>query len=253
MRSISTGLWMLAGLAAAGMALPGTAGAQDLGGGWSGQFTLYGWIPSIGGSQQGRDGEPLVDLDSQDVLSSLDAAFMGAAEFRKGNFTLLLDAVYADLSADGTWVQDRVKTDVGTQLGVYSVAAAYRVYELDRRAVDLYAGARFFDTSLGFGIATDERGRSRDIDLSWGDPIVGVRGTLPLSERWSLSGFADIGGFDADTDLSWELYGAANYAFADRWVGVLGYRYMSILYEASDRATLDLAVQGPVIGVTYKF
>ncbi|MER2508522.1 MAG: hypothetical protein ABTQ27_07145 [Amaricoccus sp.] len=250
-RSILTGLAMITGLTAAVLALP--AQAQGLGNGWSGQFTLYGWIPSISGSQQGRDGEPLIDLDSQSILSALDGAFMGAAEFRKDKFTLLLDAVYADLSADGNWVQDRVKTSAGTQLGVYTVAAAYRVYELDRRAVDLYAGSRFFDTSLSFGIATDNRGVSRDADLSWADPIVGIRGTLPLSEKWSLSGFADVGGFDADTDMSWELFGAANYAFADRWAGVLGYRYMSILYEASDRAKLDLAVQGPVIGVTYKF
>ena len=54
------------------------------------------------------------------------------------------------------------------------------------------------------------------------------------------------------SDLSWEVYGGANYAFADPWAGTIGYRYMSILYEA-DKATLDIDVQGPVLGITYKF
>ena len=56
---------------------------------------------------------------------------------------------------------------------------------------------------------------------------------MPLSERWTVSGFADVGGFDGSSDLSWEVYGGANYAFAERWAGTIGYRYMSILYEAT--------------------
>ena len=94
---------------------------------------------------------------------------------------------------------------------------------------------------------------SRDTSVDWVDPIVGVRGAIALSERWTLSGFTDVGGFDGSSDLSWEVYGGANYAFAERWAGAIGYRYMSILYEASERATLDIEVQGPVLGITYKF
>jgi opacity protein-like surface antigen len=220
--------------------------------GWNGKFMLYGWLPVINGKQQGPDGEPLVDLNANDVLSRLDMAFMGAAEIRKDRWGLLLDAIYVDLSNEGEWLQGRVTTDTGVKLGMYTVAAAYRVYE-DKGFVDVYGGGRYFDTTLSFGIATDNRGRDREVGLNWGDPIVGVRGGWPLSHRWSLAGFGDVGGFDGASDLSWELYAGANYDFSDHWQGTIGYRYLSVLYQASDRAKIDLTIQGPLFGIAYTF
>lgn len=228
------------------------APAEDWTQGWSGKFTLYGWLPVINGSQEGRDGEPLVDLNTSDVLSRLDMAFMGAGELRKDRWSLLLDAVYVDLSSDGEWAQGRVKTSSGVKLGMYTVAAAYRVYE-DKGFVDLYGGGRYFNTTTTFGIATDRRGRNGEVKLDWADPIVGVRGGWPIGERWSLAGFGDVGGFDGSSDLSWELYGGANYDFSDHWQGTIGYRYLSVLYQATDRAKIDLSIQGPLFGVSYKF
>jgi opacity protein-like surface antigen len=244
------------------ISLGGTASAQqaavaqplpDWSAGWTGQATIYAWIPSVNGAQQGPDGEPLVDLNQNDVLSRLDMAFMGAAELRKDKWGLLLDIVYADLSNDGAWLQERVTTSTGIKLGVYSLAAAYRVYDADRSFADVYAGARYFASTLTFDIASRNLGRNVKATLDWADPIVGVRGATPLGGRWTVSGFADVGGFDGSSDLSWEVYGGANYAFSQHWAGTIGYRYMSILYEASDRAKLDIDVQGPVFGVTYKF
>lgn len=242
----ATALVVLAALAA-------PASAQQASG-WTGQATIYGWIPAINGAQEGRDGEPIIDLDQQGVLSRLDMAFMGAAEIRKDRFGLLLDVVYTDFSNDGEWVQGRLQTETGLRLGMYSVAAAYRVHDAGATFVDLYAGARFFDTKLSFDFSTPNfDARDRDTSLDWADPIVGVRGAMPLSGDWSVSGFADVGGFDARDDLSWEVYGGVNYALTDAWAATLGYRYMSILYQATDRAKLDIDIQGPVLGITYAF
>ncbi len=243
------------GTVALSFGLAGAASAQvvDWTQGWSGQATLYAWIPSITGAQQAPDGEPLVNLDNADVLDAIDMAFMGAAEVRKGKFGFLFDAVYADLSQKGTWVQGRLDTKVETKLGFYTAAAFYRAHESERGFVDVYGGVRYFDTSTTFEANTVQNNRSLTADISWTNGIVGIRGGIPLSEKWSLSGFADVGGFDAKSDLSWEVYGGANYAFAENWAATLGYRYLSITYAASDLATLDIDVQGPLIGVTYKF
>ena len=253
MRATLQRLLPAAGLALLGLA-PAAASAQvaDWTQGWSGQATLYAWLPSINGSQQGRDGEPLVDLNTNGVLSRLDMAFMGAAVLQKDRWSLLFDAVYVDLSNDAEWLQGNLQTKTGTRIGMYTLAAAYRVYD-DKGFVDLYGGGRYFNTTLSFGIATDNRGLNREVNVDWADPIVGVRGGWPLGQRWSLAGFADVGGFDGSSDLSWELYGGANYDFTDRWQGTVGYRYLSVLYQASNRATLDLDVQGPLFGITYKF
>ncbi|MFO1106937.1 MAG: hypothetical protein U1E34_12615 [Amaricoccus sp.] len=220
--------------------------------GWTGKFTLYGWLPVINGAQQGRDGQPLVNLDTSDVLSRLDMAFMGAADISKGRWSLLLDAVYVDLSSQGDWAQGHVRTDSGVQLGMYTVAAAYRVYE-DKGFVDVYGGGRYFNSTTTFGIATDRHGRDGEVKLDWADPIVGARVGWPINERWSLAGFGDVGGFDGASDLSWELYAGANYNFTDHWQGTLGYRYLSVLYQATDRAKIDLTIQGPLVGISYQF
>jgi len=253
---------VLATLATAGLAtglLPTEVSAQvaDWTQGWSGQATLYGWFPTITGAQEGRDGRPIVDLDAEDILKALDFGFMGTAEVRNGKFGLLLDVVYVDLSQDGNGLfpqrPNALRTKVETKLTMFTLASAYRAYDAGQTFVDIYAGARWYDVDLTFDVRNDRFQFSRDASVDWVDPIVGVRGAIPLSERWTLSGFADIGGFDGSSDLSWEVYGGANYAFAERWAATIGYRYMSILYEASERATLDIEVQGPVLGITYKF
>jgi opacity protein-like surface antigen len=249
---------ILAAMATVGTALlwgaAGSAQTADWEQGWSGQATLYGWLPVINGSQEGPDGQPLVDLDSSDVLSALDMAFMGSAIIQRGKFGLLLDAVYADLGTDGSWVQNRVDTSTTTKLGMYTAAAMYRAYEDPKWFADVYAGARYFDTSIDFKIGTARLGQaSFSSDLTWTDFIVGVRGGVSLTDRWELTGFADYGGFDGSDNTSWQLYGGANYAFSDRWVGTLGYRYVSIEKRVNSRAALDIDMQGPLLGITYKF
>jgi opacity protein-like surface antigen len=238
--------------AAIGLLAAGAASAQTAG--WSGQATIYGWLPVINGSQEGPDGEPLIELDSADVLSALDMAFMGNAQFQRDRFGFFLDAVYAQLSTDGEWIQERVSTETKTRLGLYTAAVTWRVHEDARGFLDVYGGARHFDTRVEFEIGSANLGEaSFSKNLNWTDAIVGLRGRVNLNDRWSLNGFADYGGFDGADDQSWELYAGANYSFSHRWEGVLGYRYVSIQKKVTDRASLDIDLQGPVLGVTYKF
>ncbi len=235
---------------------PAAASAQvvDWTQGWSGQATLYAWLPVINGSQEGPQGQPIVNLSTSDVLSALDMAFMGNAQFRKDKFGIILDAVYARLTTDGTWIQNRVKTQTTTKLGFYTAALSYRVYDDPKGFVDIYGGARYFDTNIDFKIGTANLGSdSFSKSLTWTDGIVGLNGGLTLNDRWSLHGFADVGGFDGKSDTSWEVYGGANYAFSARWAGNLGYRYVSIQKQVTDRAALDITIQGPVFGITYLF
>lgn len=179
---------------------------------------------------------------------------MGSFELRKDRLGLLLDALYVDLGANADWVgRDHASVSTDTKVGMYTVAAAYRPYEGTRSSADVYAGWRFFDAGLDLGVATDARGRTVSTDLSWGDPILGIRGAYVLSDRWTLRAFLDVGGFDSASDLSWQAYSGAAYAFGEHWEALVGYRYLSILYAVTDRAKLDIDVQGPVFGINYRF
>lgn len=250
-------------VAAAAMATPDDARAQGLLEGWNqGSVTMYGWLPSMEGAQEGPDGDPFVELDSVDILDMLNFAFMGAGEIRRGRIGLAFDVEYADLSADGTARRtlvpgaDPTSAKVDTTMLLATGAVAYRFLEKDRTWVDVYGGLRAFDIDGDFTVrvpATNTRER-RSGSVNWVDGLVGLRGHAPLSERFSVTGFADAGGFGigSSSDLTWQVQGTVDYAFTDRVIGRLGYRYMSIDYDNSD-LTMDVDMYGPLIGVTWTF
>jgi opacity protein-like surface antigen len=253
-----------AAIVAAALIQPSATLAQDgILQGWDhGQVSIYGWLPGITGSQEAPDGQPFVDLDNADVLDALDMAFFGAAEIRKANWGLVFDFEYADLDQDGT--ADRalipgaepVSGSVGTTLAMTTGFAAYRFAESDRHIADVYAGIRAFNVEGRFSFDADALGYAfdRKSDVSWLDPIIGLRGHADLGRRFGVTGLADVGGFGIgdSSDLTWQVTGTLDYAFTDRIDGRIGYRYMSIDYDAPGLG-LDLDLYGPLVGVTWTF
>jgi hypothetical protein len=242
---------------------PDRAGAQNLFEGWTqGAVTIYGWVPGIEGAQEGPNGEPIVSLDSVGILDVLDFAFMGTAEIRRDRVGLVFDLEYADLGADGTARgaiipgAEPASASVDTTLLMATGAAAYRVVEEERAWLDVYGGLRFFNVDADFtaripalGFRTD---RSASVD--WVDGIVGLRGRAPLGDRLGVTGLVDVGGFGigSSSDLTWQVQATLDYSFTERFVGRLGYRYMSIDYDTSD-LKLDIDLSGPLVGVTWTF
>ena len=146
--------------------------------GWSGQATLYAWLPVINGSQEGPDGSPIVDLDTSDVLSALDMAFMGSAQFQKDKFGILLDAVYADLGTDGTWVQNRVKHRDRHQARLLHRRRSPTGSTTTPRASSTSTAAPATSTppSTSRSAPPTSAQASFSKSLNWTDAIIGVRG-----------------------------------------------------------------------------
>ena len=219
---------------------------------WHGQFTLYGWFPTIEGEQERKDGRPRVQIDAKDILEALDFAFMGAGEIRRDQIGFLFDVDYARLSSSGeTGDRIPISASIKTTVAFATAAAAWRFYERDRRFFETYSGIRAYNTEADFETSIGRFSRGVSASARWVDPIVGLRAFVPVTERFSVTAFGDVGGTSTD-ELSWELYGGLNYAFSDRWAGVLGYRYMSITHDANE-LSLDINLQGPLLGVTYVF
>jgi opacity protein-like surface antigen len=230
----------------ASLAVP--AWAQE----WHGQATIYGWFPVIEGEQEREDGEPRVQIDAKQVLEALDMAFMAAGEIRRDKLGFLFDVNYARLSSSGeTGDRIPVAANMKTTVSFATAAAAWRFYERERRFFEAYGGIRAYNTEASFQLQVGRFSPDFSASARWVDPIVGLRAFVPISERWSVTGFGDVGGTGGG-DYSWELYGGLNYAFSDRWAGVLGYRYMSITHDANE-LSLDVNLQGPLFGVTYMF
>lgn len=239
-----------------------TINAQDTSEGWSGRATLYGWFPAIQGTEKRADGSPIVDLGQSSVLDLLQGAFFGSIEARKGKTGFVLDLAYADLansgSANGPFIPgaNPASAEIGTKFLMATGFVSHRFYQENDQWVDAYGGLRYFDVDANFALSVPGLGFSanRSAASSWVDGIIGLRGHTSLSDRFGLTGMADIGGFGIgeSSNLSWQVIGTLDYSFSENVIGRLGYRFLSI-DKTSSNLSLDVDMFGPIIGLTWAF
>ena len=235
--------------------------ASQPAGPWFVRITPYAWLPSVSGNT--RDGStrgdrsiPSLSIDKNfsDILSDLDFAGMIVGTVRYERIGLLVDLDYVSLSVDGNLrgpFGTRYHTNFKALLA--TVGATARVVDEPKLGVDLLVGARI----VGLWVDSDFKGQGQ-LGLSRGfsdsativDGLVGVRASAELGDGFSLLGYADIGA--GNSDLTWQVLGAVEYSFSNSASGILGYRYLG--YDFGGHAPLDdLALYGPILGVTFRF
>lgn len=236
--------------------------AQNTSDGWSGQATIYGWLPGIQGTEERQDGSPVVDLGQSSILDSLQGAFFGTIEARKGKTGVFLDLAYANLGHDGSAKGSLIpgsgtaKATIGMKFLMGTGAVSHRFYEDGNVWIDGYGGVRYFDVNTDFTLNVPSVGfkTKKSAGASWFDAVIGVRAHTSLGDRFGLTGLADIGGFGIgnSSKLSWQLIGTLDYSFSENVIGRVGYRYLSVDKDSSD-LSLDIDMFGPMIGLTFKF
>ena len=140
-------------------------------------------------------------------------------------------------------------------------------------AIDLLAGARYWQPGgvpeirpdrhldLNGVVVSRKSGRlPAAANVDWVDPLVGFRVRHQLAPGQELVFRADVGGFDAGSQFSWNVLGAYSFAFAVRngvtYSGLLGYRALSADFEKGsgvNRYEWDVVQHGPVLGLTIGF
>ena len=235
------------------MLIAGPVAAQSPG--WSFAVSPYAWVPGITASVGTTWGTVGVTKSSSDVLSKLDLAFMGAFEARKGRWGLIADLFYADLSQSRAtplgvlFSQARIKVNASALSGY----AAYRVGQNERFTLDLMAGFRAnsldVNLSLSPGLLAAQRVRVRE---TWVDPLIGGRARVAITDRWFATAFADVGGFNAASDLTWQGLATVGYQFNERWSVQGGWRYVAIQKKMQGR-DVQTDFSGPLLGLTARF
>ena len=230
--------------------------ASTAAGPWFVRITPYAWLPSVSGSTRGTRRVPSlsIDKDFSDILSDLDFAGMIVGTVRYERVGLLVDLDYVSLGLDGNLSGPfRTKYHTDLEALVATVGATARVVDEPKLGVDLLVGARI----LGLWVDSDFKGQG-PAGLSRGfsdsativDGLVGVRAGVELGDGFSLVGYGDVGA--GNSDLTWQVLGAAEYSFSNSISGAIGYRYLG--YDFSGHAPLDdLALYGPILGVTIRF
>ena len=89
-------------------------------------------------------------------------------------------------------------------------------------------------------------------DKDWVDPYVGLRIQHPLAERWTLVGYADIGGFGVGSDFTWQTALGVSYDFSKTMSGKFGYRYLAVDYDKGG-FVYDMKTRGMYLGASIRF
>jgi opacity protein-like surface antigen len=91
---------------------------------------------------------------------------------------------------------------------------------------------------------------------SWVDPVVGLLGTFPITEKWEWDLRADIGGFGVGSDFAWQAMGTLRWKLRQNLDVVASYRYMEVDFEQSGNSGLlvyDMTNSGFGLGMTFRF
>jgi hypothetical protein len=225
---------------------------QDSSSEWKHSLVLYLLAPSIDGTVGVGPINGDIVIDRSTVLKSLDAGFLGVWAVEKGDWGVLLDVIYLDLSEAFHLPGGLIPGEFGnTQL----ITGLYGQYRLTN-SLQLMAGVMYTDVSLKLPPDGPPKLRYLKAGDSWADPVVGLRYAAPISDRWSFDGFGQVGGFGVSSDLVWQLTGSFSYRMTKRSHFLAGYRYMDFDYESGsgiDRFKFDVVEHGPALGFRINF
>jgi len=244
-------------------------GAQSAGAdprGWDFEVTPYLFASGLNGTAGVRGVRADVDASFSDIWDNLDLGLMGLFAAERGPWTLGFEGIYFKVgdqaSKTATGPQGRVAVsgavDVSSSVTVLQPSVMYRVLD-DGTKVDLVGALRYTRLSLDLDVkitATDPplvppgAGLNLNGSDSWIDAVVGARVIQPISDRWSLLGYVDVGA--GGSDLTYQIVAGANWDLNDRLTAKAGYRYVYWDYEDGG-VVWDLSASGPYLGLGITF
>lgn len=261
------------------LALGATAApAQDLtAGDWKFRAQIYGWFPSISGSSEfpASSGGSTAKIDFSDYMDSLQFAFMGTFEARKGRLGLLTDYIYLSFDADKAATRDLTLTGPLGQVSLpanasaavtvdmrgwaWSLLGTYSLAQSPQYEVQLLGGLRYFkiDTTLGWRLQGNVAalppstltGASTVKPDVW-DGVIGAKGRIRLGDgHWFAPYYVDVGA--GQSDLTWQAMGGIGYAFS--WGEIIGaYRHLDYSFGSGKRID-DLSFSGPAVSFGFRW
>ncbi len=243
MKAVKIGFFLLSSILITTGPLKVKAQDSDNNNDWQYALELYGWGASVGGSSASGSE---IDIELDDILDSLEFAFMGAARASKGKWLVGADVIYmaADSSGD---IAPGLRANVDVTNWIITPLVGYNVVDKGRGRLDVLAGARYLYMKADLGV--EPLGlRASDSRSNW-DAVIGVKGDLDLVQNWYLYGYLDIG--TGDSDLTWQ--GAAGIGYRFKWFSVnLDYRYLTWDFD-DNMAVDDLNISGPGLGFRFVF
>jgi hypothetical protein len=225
---------------------------------WQALVTPYLWMPWTGvGVNPSPERLPSKSgtIDFGQLVDHLSwVPFMGSAEFRNGDYGILLDYLHAPVRT-GLNTPNILFGGAGVGLTIDSGSAMflYRAFAQPNQYLDLGAGARVwgFNTVLSLN-----EGLLRPVSITnggaWADPLLAVRYHYDFGNGFGATAYGDVGGFGLAANVDWQVIGTIDYAYRS-WIDLhAGFRSLNFDYSLP-RAGLDMHMYGPIIAATFRF
>lgn len=216
------------------------------------QLTPYLWGTGMGGTVTPVAGGPSLRFREGlgDILEDLDAAYFVSGFYRRNRLVLLGDFSASRSSRSGRVPGTGLSAEGRLEQSSLTLGAGYRALDGERVTVDYLVGLRHWDIEAR--ATTPVPGLSGRLSADFTDPILAARTNIRLGDRWSVIGYADIGGFGAGSDLTAQLLATLNWQARERLFLSVGYRHLHVDYDA-DGAGFEGSFSGPLLGLSLQF
>ncbi len=222
---------------------------------WYLTVAAYGWLSAVEGDTGIGPVVASADTSINDLLDDFEGAAMLYLEAGCDRWSFGLDLIWGK-TGDGSTLKRgpfRGSVDWEQEQAIITGRIQYAVVKNDTTRVDLFAGGRWMYLDVQIDINTNlGPGRGFGITEDWIDPIVGARVIHDLSDKCFVQLMGDVGGFGANSDLTWQALVGLGFKLTPNVSTVLGYRALGIDYN-KDGFLLDTISHGPIIGLSYTF
>jgi hypothetical protein len=181
------------------------------------RFGIPAWLPETHGDVSVRGMQAPVDVTTRELFQAVDDLnfiVAGRMEAEAGRWGLLVDGGYLNMSENRTILGNRVDVSAVFEQAIVDAALTYDLQEAVYEdgvpvstTAEVLAGARYWLLGADNVTLTGPRGNSVSSSgtRQWVDPIIGGRIARPLTDSLLMRLRADIGGFGAASDFTWNI------------------------------------------------
>ena len=223
--------------------------------GWNHSVDIYILFSEINGTIGIGPIETEMEVTFSDLIENLDGGFLTSYRGETEQFAIAGDLIWLRLKKEGTSDSGLLKAGMTMNQLIVELDGMYRLTS----GLEIYAGGRYWSIDTEIVASGEFEGgetSTGEITENWIDPIIGVRGVLPLSTKVRLIGRGDVGGFGIGSDFAWHLAALVQWRLGNLVSALGGYRILDAKYESGtgpDLFLMDVTIQGPMAGVTLSF
>ena len=213
---------------------------------------LYLWGSSMSGTMTSGPVTAPLNIEFSDAVDDLEAIFTLHYEGAKGNWGIIADYSFLDLtpSAQVPGTSAVVNVDMGNTIA--EVAGLYRFSATN--PWQLLAGYRSYKLDVTInGLPVPPAPTSQIvIDETINDFFIGGRYIRSINDKWSFIGRADIG--TGDSDLVWNALAVFDYRFTKLITAFAGWRVLDYdvnTGSGADTFKYDMTQSGPILALNF--